>query len=299
MKKQRTKGQHYLPQSAYLDRFVDASAGDPVLWTYPIENGTVSLNGKKGITPRNLCKETYLYESPELPVNALEDLLATIELEYSQVFKDIISNRQPLDRHAEVVVALFVATLEARVPSRRDSFNRFLSDIESKIQLLEEKMGSKGESPDRRELANARRTAFAKSIMMAVDIGIHFPKSFLFLFNDSFIDSTNGLFFVTSDKPVTTYDFTMMNNLFPPLPNSPSAEWVVPLSPKLLLFRNNRGLSGYREIDANFVREANSRQLRRAKGRLISPYPLTSDILKTYTHHHRQSFLLKYLPQES
>jgi len=74
-----------------------------------------------------------------------------------------------------------------------------------------------------------------------------------------------------------------------------TAECVVPLTPKIALFGNRCGITGYKEIDYNFVREINNRTLRRADKIIISANPIPEYEEKAIVERAPQSLLLNFL----
>ena len=69
----------------------------------------------------------------------------------------------------------------------------------------------------------------------------------------------------------------------------------MPLTPNIALFGNNCGITGYREIDHNFVREINNRVLRRASNMLISSGAIDERSANAFTRRMPQSLLLKFI----
>lgn len=292
----RTKGEHYIPRAAYLEHFTEESESRRVLWVYPFERGEINLDKIKGIPPKQVCKETNLYESPALPVNAIERMLERIEVAYHDLLTNKILEKKPLTEDEVGVIALFVTTLEARLPAIRDGWLDFLGSIESKVQALEDHFDNGKQGETHREITEAKNWIFVQEILTAAGMNILQHLDFLFLENSKFYDPSMGGFFITSDSPVTKYDFTLMN--FPLggiIPTSDTAEYVVPLTPSVALFANNRGLSGYDDIHPNFISELNNRILLYSKGRIFSPHKLTERMCKRMIQRTQQSFILEYM----
>ena len=110
-----------------------------------------------------------------------------------------------------------------------------------------------------------------------------------------FINDDN-IYFVTSDNPVTHYDFTLFNSPYSPPPNSTTIEVIVPLTSKIVLLINNINLKGYKGIDYNFVREVNNRVIaNHPKMYIISPRVISEEYYKNTIQRFRQSFLLRGL----
>ena len=64
---------------------------------------------------------------------------------------------------------------------------------------------------------------------------------------------------------------------------------------KIALFGNACGITGYKEIDYNFVREINNRTLRRADKMIISASPIPEYEEKAIVERAPQSLLLNFL----
>ncbi len=295
----RTKGEHYIPRAAYLEHFADDSQKKPVLWVYEFDNNIgIRIEGEKGIPARQLCKETYLYESPNQPVNTLEQMLHKVEDAYLDVLRTAILLKKPLTARDKYRVALFITTLETRLPAMRDNLQGTLGDIESKVQAMEDQFANGEETETHRDIKEAKHSIFADGVMIAAELNVLQHLDFLFMDNSTFYDPSVGGFFITSDHPVMRYDFTLMNGFggIPPL--SDTIEVIVPLTPKVALFANNRGLSGYEDIHPNFIMELNNRVLCYSRSRIFAPHPLSDAICDRMLSRSRQSFILEYMRRE-
>ena len=294
MLKQRAKGQHYIPRAAYLEHFADKSQGKSVLWVYQVENGKLDISSERAIPPDKLCKETYMYEGPHLPVNIIEHLLERIESAYSSVFSRKIEKKEPLDQEDKKIVSLFISSLESRVPEMRRNIQGFVSRMEEMAGMIETHHTGKWSPARASAYEKMKSMAFPELVAMASFINRWRFSNFHFLFNDDFYDSANGGFFIISDRPVTLYDFTSMNEFWGLVPISEDLEVLVPLTPRIVLFINNRGLDGYGTIGPNFIKEVNNRVAIYSTGRIISPHRLNDNIVKDIVNRNRQSFILKY-----
>jgi hypothetical protein len=132
---------------------------------------------------------------------------------------------------------------------------------------------------------------FAESILVSLDVNKWQPLDFCFLRPSDTVD----LEFITSDHPVTVTDFIKGNSPFGLNHWHKTAECVVPLTPKIALFGNACGITGYKEIDYNFVREINNRTLRRADKMIISASPIPEYEEKAIVERAPQSLLLNFL----
>jgi len=290
----RTKKQHYLPRAAYLQHFATLLENKPVLWVYQVGQSGIDLDKEKAIPPDNLCKETYMYEAPSIKVNAVEQFLEGVERAYGELLRESVLTKQPLSPQEKQILSMFVSTLEARLPGPRDRWLKFLSQIEEKVVALEDRFRYEGESETLQGIRDAKEWIFPYYVAAAAEVNRWQFSSFLILHNEAHKEPAPGRFFITSDSPVTHYDFTMMNSLLPAPPLSSTIEVLVPLTPHVLLFINNRGLEGHETIDPNFIDEANNRVLWFARGRVFSPHKLDRRQTDPIIQRHRQSFLLKY-----
>lgn len=295
----RTKGEHYIPRAAYLEHFADDSQKKPVVWVYKFDNNlALRIEEAKGIPPRQICKETYLYESPTLPVNSIERMLESIEVTYHDILRNKILDKKPLTDEEKRKVALFVTTLEARLPTMRDNLQGNLTEIESMVQSMEEQFANGEETETHRDIKKAKDSIFADGLLIAAELNILQHLDFLFLENRTFHDPSVGGFFITSDRPVMRYDFTFMNSFAGIPPLSDTIEVIVPLTPRVALFANNRGLSGFEDINPNFIMELNNRILYYSRGRIFAPHPLSAAACDRMLGRSRQSFILEYMRRE-
>lgn len=121
------------------------------------------------------------------------------------------------------------------------------------------------------------------------------PLDFCFLTPSNFVDTD----FITSDHPVTLVDLSMDNSPFGLNQWSKTAECVVVLTPKIALFGNRCGITGYKEVDYNVVREINHRVLCRADKMLVTLNPIPEGEADAIVRRNPQSLLVKFirLPQ--
>lgn len=141
--KKRTEKQHYIPNKSYLDYFTDKTLKPPMLWTYFDKQHVIadaSNAVSQNITPTNFCKESYLYETPKLPVNAIENTFAEIEGNYKQVLETKIIPRKRLTKADKKKIAYFLSTLEVMTPLNKKHMENFIGQIREKVQHLEEVM---------------------------------------------------------------------------------------------------------------------------------------------------------------
>ncbi len=141
-----------------------------------------------------------------------------------------------------------------------------------------------------KEMEEAKEHFFAQNIAVALEVDKWDALDFCFLSPASFVHGE----FITSDQPVTIVDMTGENSPYGVNHWSKTAECVVVLTPTIALFGNTRGITGYKEIDYNFLREINNRVLRRADKMIISSKPVTEAENKNMVERTAQSLILKY-----
>lgn len=292
--KNRTEKQHYIPNKSYLDYFNDKTLKPNALWVYMDKKQVIddaSIAQYKNITPINLCKESYLYETPRLPVNAIEKALAEIEGNYKKVLDNKIIPQKRLTESEKLTVSYFLSTLEVRTPLNKENTDKFIADIKEKVVHLEEAHGNGQKSQLHQELEDSERQniMFTQTLAVAFEVNRFGSVDMLFL-SPQFDDEES--YFITSDFPVTMVDFTLENSFYPPTPMDATVEVLVPLTPKIALFVNNIGLNGYKKIDYNFVREINNRVLRRSNKYIISPKKFDKDFSHYIVKRTTQSFVL-------
>ncbi|MHB1376038.1 MAG: DUF4238 domain-containing protein [Candidatus Humimicrobiaceae bacterium] len=81
----------------------------------------------KKITPQNLCKESYFYESSDKELNALEKALCNIESNYKNVLENKIFKKDFLSKEEKFIVSLFISSLESRTPASKLNIDNFVS----------------------------------------------------------------------------------------------------------------------------------------------------------------------------
>ncbi len=292
--KSHTKQQHYIPNKCYLDYFADKSFKKPSLWVYMdkkkfIDNSEI-LNPIP-ISPDNFCKQHLFYETSKLPVNTIENFLNNLEGHYKQVVDKKIMHKKKLNKNDKQKVAYFLSTLEVRTPLNKKSLNDFVSQLRERASHLEEihNKGEKSEFSKQLDELESSNQMFINLILAAVQVNRFGFNDMLFL-SPSFDDEES--FFITSDFPVTMYDFTSMNSFYGITPMDTTVEVVIPLTPKIALFANNIGLNGYRNIDVNFVNEVNNRTIRRSNKYIISPKKLSPEFIMRTVKRDPQSFVL-------
>lgn len=285
------KQQHYIPRAAYLEHFRVPDEERSVVWRCQRSAArTFDIAGQKKLTTKDFCKEHYLYESPNLPPNSLENILEEIETGYRAVLDGRILKQEALAEEELQSLTMFLASLEVRVPASRDKVLKSCDKVLNLNAALEKQHLGGAESAATKKWLESKETAFSLLVMKAVLIDRWQFASFKFLFVPEI--AREDVFFVASDNPVTLHDFVLMNSVWHLQPFSKSLELTLPLTPYLLLFANNRGLTGYSEVDYNFVDEANSRTVKSANKHLISPRRRGEEWFERLQDRSTQSFIL-------
>lgn len=287
------KQQHYLPNKAYLAHFTD---NKDKLHAYRFEGNRQRFYETAThfhTTPRNLGKEGYIYESPDLPKNALEQTLQAIEDGYRKILEDKILQEKSLTTDEQGIVALFVNTLHGRVPAQRSHLNSFLDRVELMGRQISLAHGHP-EAGDHfaTEVDEARQSIFADSLVSRMQINPFQFCDIAILTIDPIFDES---FFIVGDNPVSVLDFADANTFYGISHTSSTVEIVVPITKKLALFLNNVGIDGYRQIDGFYVDEINRRSSLTAQDFVLAPEQLDEKFYNRITKHFPQSFVLKFI----
>lgn len=298
--KTRTKKEHYIPNKSYLDYFVDKTLKPHALRVYFNKEGVLKDAEKeipKNITPINLCKESYLYETPRLSVNTIEKMLQAIEDNYKRVLDTKIIQKKPLTVDDRLAVSYFISTLEKRTPLNKQYSDKFISDVKEQVVHLEQQFAKSKKSKLHEDLDNAKKQnlMFTQTLVTATQMNRYQVTDMLFL-TPKFEDEE--LFFITSDFPVSLIDFSLMNSFYPPTPLDATVEVTIPLTPNIALLVNHLGLNGYKQIDHNYVWEINNRTLIRSNKFIISPKKLSDKFTKLNVKRYPQSFVVLYLSDD-
>lgn len=290
-KRQRTRRQHWLPQASYLQHF---TVQDKVtVYLFQDKQKVTFLDTAKKIVviPDNIAHQRDLYETPDLPDNALEDAFAEIENAYGQILEKKILKKKPLTKEEHEVVALYISVLESRTPAQRDHLNEFLGRLEATGRSLSMAHNAPEAAENwSQKIAEMRERFFAQWLATALDVNKWGVLDFCFLEMADYVDAR----FITCDHPVTLTDYANDNSPYGLNQWSKTAECIVPLTSRIALFGNNCGLKGYREVDYNFVREINHRVLRSARTMIISAGDVPTDEADAIIRRNPQSLLLKF-----
>lgn len=287
------KQQHYLPDKAYLTHFTDNNGK---LHAYRFNGNQQRFYDTATYfhtTPKNLGKEGYIYESPDLPKNVLEQTLQAIEDGYRKILEDKILLEKSLTADEQGIVALFVNTLHGRVPAQRSHLNSFLDRVELMGRQISLAHGHP-EAGDRfaTEVDEARQSIFANSLVSRMQINPFRFCDIAVLAIDPIFDES---FFIVGDNPVSVLDFADANTFYGISHTSSTVEILVPITTNLALFLNNVGVDGHRQIDGFYVDEINRRSFLTAQEFVLAPEPLGEKFYDRITKHSPQSFVLKFI----
>jgi|GEM_PF-761049 len=289
--KQTTKRQHWLPRTSYLKQF---TVEDKVKTYWFGDKGRADfLNTaeQKDIAPVNIAVKNNLYETPILPTNAIEDALAQIEGEYGGVLEKKIKQQKRISQEDHDKIALYISALENRTIMQQEHINSFLDELNETGRAISIGHNSP-EAADKwtKKMEAMKEVFFAQWMAVSLDVNKWGPLDFCFLTPASYVD----IEFITSDHPVTLVDFAADNSPYGLNQWSKTAECVVPLTPTIALFGNRCGITGYKEIDYNFVREVNNRVLRRADKLVISASQIPDYEGKAMIQRTPQSLLINF-----
>jgi hypothetical protein len=293
-KKQVTHKQHWLPVASHLAQFANES-GVVQVYRYTSKGKEMLKTAKHlSIAPNAIGYENDLYERDDLPPNTVEDNLAVIESGFGEVLENKIKKHKPLTDKDRVVVEQYIDLLQFRTPRHRAHLDGFFQEMEDMGRQIALAHGHP-EAGDRfaDKLGDARKMMFTEAMAIAQDVSIwrHLDYCFLEITGDAMSEAE----FITSDHPVSLIDFTMSNNLYGLHPWHKTAESIVPLTPKLALFGNRVGITGYKTVDYNFLREVNFRTVGASNQMVISHNPIEEYEQKVIIDRFPQSIILHYL----
>jgi hypothetical protein len=291
---QTTSREHWLPQTSHLQQF--GTNGEIHVYRYPEGRKTDFLEGKHFTTGSNaIAVERDMYERPDLPVNTFENAFSSLEGLFGTVLEDKIKQGKDLSDRERQTLGAYVDALQHRTPSQRDHWN---SQIDRLVQMGRQVSVAHGhpEAGDRfaAEFEEVKKTSFTDAIAIALDVGNWSQLDYCFLVIDpegSFADMN----FISSDHPVSLVDFASSNSFHGIHPRNQTAESVAPLTSKIALFGNNVDITGYRSVDANLIREVNSRTLRSSKDAIFSPVEIDTGEAKAITRRFPQSLILSLI----
>jgi hypothetical protein len=291
-KKQRTKGSHYVTKE-YLNGFSYADFGTPEsLWTYERKK---EVEEPKPLPTEVLCKKNYLYETSFLKVNEIEDEYAELEGKFISVMKAKVVEHKSFTANENAIMKKFVNSMSHRTLSTLDSINEFQEEVISQMQsLADQYAGGKSKQLEEAKALKDRNFMFAHTNKLSLEgMGERFSDFALLEISES----TYGeeCFFVTSDNPVSVYDFTMMNALYGIPPMSQTSEITFPLNSKFCLFGNNIGITGYHEIGYNMVCEINNRTMNYSRKLFFAAMRMDERFINHCIERWRQSLLLNFL----
>lgn len=290
-KKQVTRRQHWLPRTSYLQNFTVDGRVKTYWFGDKGRADFLHTAQQKDIAPPNIAVKKDLYETPILPTNTIENALAEIEEAYGEVLEKKIKQGKRISDEDHEKIALYISALENRTIMQQEHLNSFLDKLNESGRSIS--LGHNAlDAADRwtKQMEAMKEVFFAQAMAVAFEINKWGSLDFCFLKPASYVD----IEFITSDHPVTLTDFAKSNSPYGLNQWSKTAECVVPLTPKIALLGNNCGITGYKEIDYNFVREVNNRVLRRADKMVISANPIPDYEGKVIVDRMPQSLLLNF-----
>lgn len=187
---------------------------------------------------------------------------------------------------------MFIATLESRTVASKKNIEGFYDELMDNMRQLEKVHNGGKQSKTHKETQQMKESNFGFAQMIAVSIEVN-----RWQFSDYqylIIDDDSDYFFITGNHPVCLYDMTYMNSFYGIAPMSPTIEVTVPLSPKLALFINNAGITGFRDLthQLNYIEEVNSRTIQNNTDFLVSSAKFDYSFLERTIRRHRQSLIL-------
>jgi len=294
-KKQITKDQHWIPRF-YLSQFVDKAIvkGRPEFWVYETAR---ALKEEKyeptRQTPKSFANKNFFYETPVLPTNTIEDILQKIEDKFAKVLESKMLKGLELTEKDKYWVSLFIGTFETRTIASKENIDSFNKRLLEQAISLEKQYANGRVSDTHKKLVNSidGNIAFAQQIAVAMEMN---RWSIISDFQFLTIKEDSDYHFLTGNNPVCLYDMTEMNGFYGIAPLSPTVEVTVPLTPKITLFINNTGKSGYLDLsyNLNYVEEVNNRTLHYNSEFLISSKKVDHYFFERTLKHHRQSLIL-------
>lgn len=272
-KKQVTHKQHWLPVSSHLSQFVD-DKGVVQVYRYTGKGNDMLKTAKHfSVSPNAIGYENDLYERPDLPTNTVEDNLAKIEIAYGKVLENKIKQHKQLTEKEHHVVAQYIGLLQFRTPRHRAHLDEFFD----RLGAMGTQMALAHDNPaagDRfvQQVEETRKLMFTESMAIGQDVNLWQQLDFCFLeIDESYMRDEE---FITSDHPVSVFDFGSANNPYGLHQWHKTAESIVPLTPKIALFGNRIGMTGYKLVDYNIMREINFRTVSASNQMTISHLPL-------------------------
>lgn len=287
-----TKREHWLPVASHLNQFSHNDVVQVYYFQGSKRDFTTSAKHFKS-SPNGIGLEKDLYERPDLPVNTVENNLAKIEADFGEVLENKIKKQKDITENDRLVIAQYLSLLQHRTPRQRDHLHSFLDDIAEKGRQLALAHGNPG-AGDKfvKEVEESKKQIFTDAMAIAQDVDHWKPLDYCFLIIDD--DIFPNAEFITGDHPVSLIDFTDANGFYGLHPWGKTSENVVPLTPKVAIFGNRVGITGYRKIDINVVREVNQRTLRESRKMIISKGEIT-DEEENIVNHFPQSLLLEFI----
>ncbi len=291
-KQDRTRRQHWLPLAAHLQNFTVEGKVQVYQFTNNDKVEFAKTAKQFSTNPINVSVKNDMYEAPGLPVNLIEDGLAQIENAFNAILEEKIKKHKPLSKLDHDKIAYFASSLEFRSLAQNNHLQRTMDKLEEKGRIMALANNSPRAAKEwSKEVSAAREVIFSQAISVALDVNKWQYLDYCFLSPQPLVD----IEFITSDHPVSLVDFTADNSFYGKNHWNKTAECIVPLTPDIVLFGNNCGIKGFKEIDYNFVREINYRVLSRAEKMIISRRKISEDENRAIVRREPQSILLHFM----
>ncbi|MFO0920056.1 MAG: DUF4238 domain-containing protein [Candidatus Saccharimonadales bacterium] len=296
MNNKMTRKEHWLPETSHIAQFSNKK-GVVQVYRFTQKSKIDFIKTAKIFTPspNGIGFEKDLYERPDLPQNTVEKNLAIIEGEFGKILEKKIKKHKPITQKERIIIAQYIELLQHRTPAQRSHITESLDELIKMVQQVAVANGHP-EASDKMttEIEEYKDLALTDTMEIAQEVNNWKYLDFCFLVIPDNITKTE---FITGDHPVSLTDFTKsgMNNPYGAHPLNKTAENVVPLTPNIALFGNNVGITGYRDVYYNYIREVNMRTLSHSRQMVISREPISEHECKAMVERFPQSLILEYV----
>lgn len=289
--------QHFINQ-AYLEHFCDTSVSPAAIWLYDKKHDLwkdFDSYVPPSRTPNNLCVERDFYEGGDLPPNTLERYFSKIEGDFESLLQNKILQMKPLTTDDNKIIAHFLTITQSRTSAQKEHIEEFMDNIIEKVERMEKQHGVEPKESKKWRDSKQNKEMFIINIQQAESMKLHHQTSWMILVNSKFEDSH----FITSDNPVATYDFALMNNFYGIPAFSKTTEITLPVTSKIAIIGNYVDISGYFDAHPNQIEEVNDRTLHRAKKEFYSCKRLEKAELHKLLQRNRQCLVLDKVAQKT
>ena len=220
----------------------------------------------------------------------VEDTLASIESEYSRLFRKVIAEKRPLERDERALVSIFVAAMLFRTQAFRNSIEGFFKEVNDFIRRLE-KMPEKQKASlvsFPRPSSSERPISAAEFRQMSKDIPTFHSSSIIdmlpeasnIVFNMKWgflVSEEKDEYFITSDNPCVLINVPAIKKFGPrALGSSPGllqddVDLTLPLSSRISLLAGWKlKEEAYVPVPRIFIKEINNRVAMHAQEKLMA-----------------------------